>query len=384
MIVNEGHATMLGADLWSAGLPIASHQCWNAAEAKRTAKQWIATNLASWPGLRAAHFVGGITTMPDDARFLVDKDVDLHLIFAEDSPILRTGGPFLNIIEAEYEFLLVEAGVRPQQEYASAEAVLANAEIAHHLTVDSVAWDPDGWLRGLQAQVRREYPCRQWVLARIDHERKGLASALALLPMARAATGASGEVNILGYTFTYMAATLAVAALRAPRIGSRTFLHLRESLAEYGRLDLYEEALAVLGLREMDVGQVEQALAEGAEAFDVAVQVRRTPHPFQHKLQAHLRPYFVAACQNMLDAGQHREALGWLLPFYLSSTDVILADGTEEEKQRFAARQAGFLESLGMAAAEARAARFARATQLYRRVFALAADIVATHPGMYD
>jgi hypothetical protein len=181
-----------------------------------------------------------------------------------------------------------------------------------------------------------------------------------------------------------MAAALAVAGLRAPRIGSRMFLHLHDSLAEYERPDLYEEVLAVLGLRGMDPGQVKQALAEGAEAFDLAVRVRRTPHPFQHKRQAHLRPYFVAACQNMLDSGHHHEALGWLLPFYLASTDVILTDGPEAVKQQFAARQAGFLEALGMGTAKARAARISRAQRLYPRFFALAEEIAAIHPDVVD
>lgn len=384
MIDLETHTVASVVDAMDGSYHTADRRCWNAGEAKRTAKQWIQANLAAWPGLRAAHFVGGITTMPDDARFPLDKDIDLHLIFAEDSPMLRADGPFLNIIEAEYEFLLVEAGVRSEREYASPQAVLANPEIAHHLTLDSIAYDPDGWLHGLQGRVRRDYPRLEWVLSRIDHERRGLAGALDLLPIARTMTGASGEVNILGYTFTYMAALLAVASLCAPRIGSRMFLHLRDSLADCGRLDLYEEVLTVLGLQTMRPQHVGQALAEGAEAFDLAVQVRRTPHPFQHKLQAHLRPYFVAACRKMLDEGQHREALGWLLPFYLSSTDVILADGPETEKPRFAARQAGFLDALGMATVEARAERLAHAQRLYPRFFALAEEIVATHPGIVD
>jgi hypothetical protein len=384
MIVNEARVAVLTTDVSGTGFPVAGRRCRNVADAKRTAKRWIADNLAAWPGLRAAHFVGGITTMADAERFQLEKDIDLHLIFAEGSPIPPTDSPFMNIIEADYASLLVEAGVRSEQEYASPEAVLANPEIAHHLTRDSIAYDPDGWLRGLQERVRREYPRRKWVRARIAHEREGLAGALALLPMARGMTGASGEVNILGYTFTYMAALLAVASLRAPRIGSRMFLHLRDGLAGCGRRDLYEEVLTVLGLQGMCPAQVEQALAEGAEAFDLAVQVRQTPHPFQHKLQAHLRPYFVAACRNMLDAGHHREALGWLLPFYLSSTDVIVADAVEAEKRRFAARQAGFLEALGMATAEARGARFAHAERLYQRFFALADEIVAAHPGIID
>ncbi len=170
----------------------------NVTHVKRAAQEWVEAKLADWPGLRAAHLVGGITTMPDDASFPPYKDVDLHLIFDEGSPMLRTDGPFLNIIEVEHRGLLLEAGVKPVDDYRSAEAVLANPEFAHHLTVDSLLYDPTGLLRRLQEPVRHEFPRRQWVRARVEHERTGLQGALELQAMARAMWGAAGEVNILG------------------------------------------------------------------------------------------------------------------------------------------------------------------------------------------
>lgn len=354
----------------------------NAGQVKGTAREWVAVNLERWPGLRAAHLVGGITTMPADAPFPAHKDVDMHLIFDEGSPALQlqAEGPFLNIVEAEYQGLLIEAGIKSVGEYRSAQAVLANPEIAHHLTADSLLYDPSGLLAGLQEPVRREFPRRRWVLARVAHERNGLRGALELLPVARAMWGATGEVNILGYSFTYIGALLSVATLKPPRVGSRLLLHMRETLADFGRLDLYEEVLEILGLRDVGPARVAQLVQEGGEAFDLAVHVRQTPHPFQHKLHGHLRPYFVEACRSMLDDGHHREALGWVLPFYTSATDVIMADGPDTEKPRFAARCAAFLTALGMDTATARSARFERAYRLHERCFALAADIIASHP----
>lgn len=51
-------------------------------QAKHLAGEWLAHNLAQYPGLRAAHFVGSITTMPDEAHFPAYKDVDLHLVLS--------------------------------------------------------------------------------------------------------------------------------------------------------------------------------------------------------------------------------------------------------------------------------------------------------------
>jgi hypothetical protein len=354
------------------------------ARAKQTAREWVEASRGQWPGLRAAHFVGGITSLPDNAAFPAYKDVDLHLVFDEGSPALRAEGPFLNVLEVSYGGLSIEAGVKSVAEYRSADVVLCNPEIAHHLTVDSLLYDPSGLLRGLQEGVRRDYPRRRWVLARVDFERHGLDGAFGLRPMAAARYGASGEVNMLGYATTYLTAVLYVATLNPPRMGSRMLLRIREVLAAFDRLDLYDELLAILGLRDVGPDRVEQLLREGIEAFDLAVAVRKTPHPAQHKLHRHLRPYFVESCRSMLDEGYHREALCWLILFYLSATDVILVDGPEAEKPKFAAYQAGFLSTLGMEAAETRAARYEQADRLSDRFFALAEAIVASHPFVVD
>ncbi|HEX9115854.1 MAG TPA: hypothetical protein VGA61_07280 [Anaerolineae bacterium] len=105
----------------------------NAGEVKQAAKQWVAENLAAWPSLRAAHLVGSVAAAPDDAPFPAYKDVDMHLIFDEGSPMLISRGPFLHPIEAEYRGLMIEAGLKPVADYRSPEAVLANPEIADHL-----------------------------------------------------------------------------------------------------------------------------------------------------------------------------------------------------------------------------------------------------------
>ena len=183
----------------------------NARQAKATVRAWVETNTDDWPGLRAAHLVGGITSMPDEAPFPTTKDVDVHLIVDEASAALERDGPGPNILEISYGGLAIEAGVKSLADYASAEAVLGNPEIAYHLTVDSILFDPSGWLRALREPVRRDYPRRRWVLARLAHERRGFAGALELLRTVSETWGASGEVNILGYTTTFLAAALAVA-----------------------------------------------------------------------------------------------------------------------------------------------------------------------------
>ncbi|MBE7555939.1 MAG: hypothetical protein HS126_33210 [Anaerolineales bacterium] len=354
----------------------------NARQAKQTVKEWVKANIESWPGIRGAHLVGGVTTMPDEATFPDYKDIDLHLIFEEGSPALQPADPFMNILEIPYKGLMLEGGLKSLREYQSVKVVLSNPEIAHHFTVDSLLYDPSGWLRHLQQQVKREFPRRQWVLARCEHERNGLKKALEMLPLARGIVG--GEVLTLGYTTTFISSLLSVATLQSPTTGSRVLIRLREILTRYDRLDLYERFLAILGVENMSPERVAQLLQEGIEAFDLAVQIRRTPHPAQHKLHPHLRPYFVNSCQRLLDEGYYGEAGHWLALFHLSSIGVIMVDGPDGEKPRFAERSRRFLKDLGMDTAAASAARFEQANGLYVEFFALARDIISRHPGIVD
>ena len=342
-----------------------------------TAAAWVADNLPQWPGLRAAHLVGGITSLPPDAPFSPTMDVDIHLIFDAGSPALQTAGPFPNIIAAASGGIPIEAGLKSVVEYEAAATVLANPEIAYHLTRDSILVDPSGLLRALQPAVRREYARREWVRARIEHERRGLEAAVGMRPMAAAMYCASGETMLLKYCANYLTGALSVATLAPPRIGARSLVRLGESLAALGRPDLSEAVLAVLGVRDVQPERVQELLEEGARLFDLALSVKRTPHGFDHKMHAHLRPYFVDASAQMIADGFHREALGWIVPYALPSTDIILADGPDNEFARTVTRQERFLRELGMTSVADRDKRYAAAERVFAEVIAVAEEVVA-------
>jgi hypothetical protein len=355
----------------------------NAREAKEAAREWVAANRGDWPGLVAAHLVGGITSLPDDAPFPATKDVDLHLIVADDSPLLEQG-PWGGIIAASSRGLAMEAGIKPVADYRSAAAVLANPEIAHHLLGDAVLFDPEGLLRRLLPDVRVDYARRHWVEARLSFERRGLAEAMAMLAPARAAMGASAEVNLLGYTSSFATAALCVANLEPPRMGSRSIVRLGEMLADHGRGDLHEEVLAGTGLGNLTKPRAIRLLAETAEAFDLATALPPRPRPFAHKLHRHLRPHLVDGCRAMIEEGRHREGSGWLVAAHAAATDAVLADGPEAAKPLLAARRDALLRDLKLAPDAARDAAAARLRLAYAEIFALADEIAAANPGVVD
>jgi hypothetical protein len=162
---------------------------------------------------------------------------------------------------------------------------------------------------------------------------------------------------------------------------------LREHLAAQDRLDLHEEILTLLGVASISPRQAMRVLEEGAEAFDLALELRQKPHPFvpgEHKLFPHLRPYVIDGSRDMIEAGYHREAMPWIAAISLATTDLILYAGSEEVRAKFAARRAALLRALGFDDETKVATRREQVRSLAERVFALAEEIIATHPAVVD
>jgi len=352
----------------------------NVKQVKETMQTWVADNAHQYPGLQFAHLVGSITPMADDTPFPLEKDVDLHLVFAPGSPALAPNGPYSSNLEFLHEGLMVEVGLKPVSEYQDTETILANPEIAHHLTLDSILYDPQGTLAAMMPQVKEEYNHRRWVQARIEHERRGWEFTAELynqLPEKAVST----RVNLMGYAFTRLSAVLCDVTLQAPTI---SFAKMREILTEYGRSDIYQSHLALFGLDRATPELAQQFFQKACEAFDLAVQIRKTPHPFQHKLHAHLRPYFTGKYQRLFDAGYTTDAMAILLPFYISSLDVIVADGTPSQKAHYEQQRCNLLQALGIDSIEIQQARWAESRKIGRAIFALAYKIANTNPDIKD
>jgi hypothetical protein len=354
----------------------------NVIEAKGIAREWVAGNASEWPGLRAAHLVGGITAMTDEAIFPTTKDIDLHLIFDDDSVMVQQRGPIPNMLEAQVAGLAIEAGLKPVSDYDSPAAILGNPELAFHFTVESSIYDPDGWLSGLSREVIPQYAAREWVDARMRHEVLGQERAFGLRALAQGLLGPSGELSMLGYSSTFLAGAFSVATLRAPKIGGRVFVTIREYLDELDRLDLHERLLANFGLDRMSRMEAQELLEETGRFFDLALIRKQRPHPFDHKLHPHVRPYLVDSCKAMIDEGFHRESAAWMLPFHLAATDVLAIDGTPLEQGWARQRQAGFLEERRFGTPEMRDARFGEMAQLSSELFTLCSALIERNPAI--
>jgi hypothetical protein len=351
-------------------------------QVKDTVKEWINAHVESFPGLRGAHLVGGITTMQEEALFPAYKDVDMHLIFEEGSSHLSPKGPIPNALETEHEGLMLEGGFKAIREYESAEVILANPEIAHHLTVNSILYDPNELLRALSVQVTRDYARRQWVMARLEYEHRGIQSIYERRAMAVKMFGPQGQIQLLAQSFVYTTCALCVAVLQPPTSGSRTFPKMQELLSEHGHAKLYAAMLDLFNLNQVKVETVSRLLDEGSEAFDLAAQVLKTPHFFQFKFKPHLKPYFTESCRRLLGEGHPQGAMLWLLPFYVSACQIIIADGSAEDQSKFASRLQGFFSEVGFHTAELANSKWEKGQKLHSEFFKVAEEIVMKNPNI--
>lgn len=150
------------------------------------------------------------------------------------------------------------------------------------------------------------------------------------------------------------------------------------------RLDLLERTLDVQGYAALERIEVETYLQQSALAFDKAIEVKQTPSPFDFKLHPHVRPYLVQGAQQMIDEGHHREAMGWIMAFYLVSLLAILNDAPPADKQHFQQGFDALLERCGLASMETWPLRIEQSRQLAEEVFTLADAWVAKNPEILD
>lgn len=153
-------------------------------------------------------------------------------------------------------------------------------------------------------------------------------------------------------------------------------------LEAQGRLDLHEAALTLFGSAHMSREDVQGMLDRSVVAFDRAVEVYKTPTPYGFTIRPHLRPYLAEATQEMIDEGNHREAVFWITALAGESYLVLHNDAPDGEKLEFAAQLQAMYATLGYTdtSDEAWAGRVASAERLAREIYRIADALVALNP----
>ncbi len=327
-------------------------------------REWIDRDARHLPDFAGAYLWGGITALPPDAPFRLYRDVDVVVVLTQGAPE--------DDLEIFYQAVMLEVIFINLDEHQNAESVLANPSAGPNLATTQILADPLGILVPLQRAVAADFSRRRWIRARCDAEQDSAEKALDAM---RQADTPAARIDAVRAFLSALMGLLAVAQLKRPTT-RRTLALLGELLDAQGRPDLHEAALRIMGSQALSRADVRALLDQLISAFDQAAAVNRTPVPYGFAIRPHLRPYYLDGTLEMIDEGNHREAMYWVAcldtVYYVLGNDAPLA-----EKPAFAAQHHGLLAALGCTSDETWAARVDEATWLAPQIYRLADEFVS-------
>jgi hypothetical protein len=171
---------------------------------------------------------------------------------------------------------------------------------------------------------------------------------------------------------------LLVAGLRTPTVRSR-YVAVHDLLAEYGRLDVHEELLELLGAANLTRPQVEHHLATMTEVFDAAERVIKTPVFFASDLSDVARPIAIDGTREMIERGYHREAMFWIAATH-SRCQYVFSVDAPEMPERFKPGYRATLADLGITSFEDLLSRTKAVREYLPRLMTHANELIATNP----
>ncbi len=280
--------------------------------AREIAASWVTAQGAGFAG---AYLTGSVARLPGDAELPRTSDVDVVVVTAGSDAPPKLG-------KFRYRGVLLEVSYLPAAELASAEHVLSSYHLAGGFRTDTIIDDPDGHLRRLQATVGAAFADPFWVRRRLHDVRRRIETGLRDLDPA-----APLHEQVLGWLFrTGVTAHLPlVAALRNPTVRLR-YPAAREVLLSCGRADVYELLLRLLGVEGLSRGIVQGHLDALAGTFDATAAVARSPFFFSTDLTPQARPIAIDGSQDLIDAGDHREAVFWIVATFARCHTVLAVD----------------------------------------------------------
>ena len=283
--------------------------------ARSTAARWVAEHAAEEAWFRGAYFSGSTVGMPDDRELAATSDVDVMIVTAETQPPLKPG-------KFVYRGVLLEVSYVSWDQLASAQQVLSSYHLAGGFRRDTIIADPTGRLRELHAQVSRHFADREWVRRRCMNAREKIENGLSAVD-----ASAPWHTQVMGWLFPTGVTThvLLVAALRNPTVRLR-YVAAREVLSEYGRPEVHEDLLKLLGCAHWDSRRVEHHLAALADTFDAAAAVARTPFFFRTDITAAARPIAIDGTRELIRRGLHREGVFWIVATFARCHAILSAD----------------------------------------------------------
>jgi hypothetical protein len=344
----------------------------NVSQAMKIAKEWVEENANPIPGFYGAFFYGSVANMPKDATYYTNKDVDIYIVMEDKKQV-----PFIQD-KIIYKNVLLECVFHNAEELSSVNAVLSDPENAHNLFMGNIILDPKGLLRNLNQSILKEYNHKKWVKARCEREKEWVLNNIQEMSEERSSYGTFIK---LWFSILYLAGLITVAHLRSPTV-RRCLVLVKELLNSHEKPELHEDILKVFGSSLMSKNQVDLYLQICMQVYDRATEIRRTPFYGDFNIHSYLHPYVFDGAKEMIDEGNHREAVFWIAISHLLAYTAIINDGTEEEKQKYWSGLDDLLNGLGIGTPDDWQTRLQLAKNIVDKVFQFADEVLENNPNI--
>lgn len=338
-------------------------------EARAIARQWVRDEGSRIPGFWGAFFHGSTGWLPGDVALPATSDVDVMVVLSTADPPGKPG-KFI------YRGVLLEVSYLSRKQVRSPEQVLGQSHLAGSLRAPSVIANPTGELTSLQAAVARDFAKRQWVRRRCEAVQSKLVGNLRSL---REDTPFHENVSAWLFGTGLTTHLLLVAGLRNPTV-RRRYVAVRELLADYNRAAFYPALLALLGCADMSRDRALQHLAALTEAFDAAAAVIKTPFFFASDLSQAARPIAIDGSRDLIERGDQREAVFWLVATYARCQQIFQHDAPVEIQDQFRPSFARLLADLGVTSLADMRRRGAEVEACLPRLWTEAEALIAANP----
>jgi hypothetical protein len=338
-------------------------------QAKDVARDWVAAQAQTLPGFHGAYFAGSINWLPDDATLSQTSDVDLMVVLADSSAPPKLG-------KTLFRDALLDVTYLASDPFQSAETMLGDFQKAPSFVTGDIVADPSGALTALQTSVSRDFTRRTWVEKRCDNARS---HALRYTQLFSESVPLHDQVIPWLFSNAVMAEIPLVAGLKNPTV-RRRYLHTRLLLAQYGHSDLYSTLLESLGCTDLSAARTRHHLTTLTPAFDEAKSIVTSPFPFAADISDAARPIAIDGSRELIDRGDHREAVFWIVATYSRCRKVLHDDGDGDVRHAFNDGYRALLADLGITSFDDVKKGIDKVKGLLPRISQAAEAIIAANP----
>lgn len=288
-------------------------------DARIVASEWVVRHAKRTKDYIGAYFCGSTIELADSSELSPYSDVDIVVVV--DAPdALPKLGKFV------YRGVLIEVTYLLSRQLESPWEVLASHHLANSFKLDTIIDDPTGHLHRLQSEVAHHFAEWKWVNMRcegvLESIERRLSSLEGSMPL---------HDRVLGWLFPTGITThvLLLAALKNPTVRLR-YLAVRSVLAVYGHMNIYDRLLELLQSDLFDEQRAKAHCRELAKAYDAALRVAKTPFPFSSDISTASRHIAIDGSFELIERGDHREAVFWMLATFARCHKVLYTDAPRE------------------------------------------------------